>query len=62
MPLPRQSVGAERPDIAPGADDLDDPLGYVERSRTQVPDDMDAALEDLLRGESPGDARGDAPS
>ena len=50
------------PDIAPGADDLDDPLGYVERSRTQVPDDMDAALEDLLRGESPGDARGDAPS
>ncbi len=50
------------PDLAPGADDLDDPLGYVERSRTQVPDDMDAALEDLLRGESPGDARGDAPA
>lgn len=51
------------PDLAPGAADLDDVLGYVERAaRGDVPDDMDAALDALLRGDdgsgsAPGDGR-----
>lgn len=46
------------PDIAPTAADLDDPLGYVEkrqgRGAAQQRDEMDEALEQLLR-ESEGD-------
>lgn len=45
------------PDLAPSAADLDDPLGYVERLRSPVTDDLDAALEDLLRDESGPDDR-----
>ena len=46
------------PDVAPTAADLDDPLGYVERSRAQASgDDVDAALEAMLRG---GGAAGEA--
>ena len=42
------------PDVAPTAADLDDPLGYVERARgARGGDDLDAALDALLReGES----------
>jgi len=43
------------PDVAPGADDLDDPIGYVQRTvgpeRTELSDDLDAALEAILSGE-----------
>ena len=43
------------PDVAPGAEDLDDPLGYVQRTlgpeRTELSDDLDAALEAILSGE-----------
>lgn len=39
------------PDLAPGADDLDDPLGYVARASESTPDALDAELEKLLRGE-----------
>lgn len=40
------------PDVAPGAADLDDPLGYVERQRAGAGgDDWDAGLDELLRGE-----------
>ncbi len=48
------------PDLAPSGADLDDVLGYVERSAAgDTPDDMDAALDALLRGEDgPG---GSAP-
>ena len=46
------------PDVAPTAADLDDPLGYVERVRDAGSgggDDMDAALDAILReGESGG--------
>lgn len=39
------------PDVAPGAADLDDPLGYVERQRADAGgDDWDAGLDELLRG------------
>lgn len=41
------------PDLAPSAADLDDPLGYVERTSSPTTDDMDAALDALLRGEDP---------
>jgi putative hydrolase len=46
------------PDVAPTADDLDDPLGYVERvtSRTGG-DDVDAALEEILRSGDQGEGR-----
>lgn len=37
----------EHPDLAPGADDLDDPLGYVERAQ-EAPGSLDAELEALL--------------
>ncbi len=36
------------PDVAPGPGDLDDPLGYVERSGTRR-DDLDAELDAMLR-------------
>ena len=43
------------PDVAPSAADLDDPLGYVQRTigseRTELSDDLDAALEAILAGE-----------
>jgi putative hydrolase len=39
------------PDLAPGTADLDDPLGYVERSARPAADDIDAELDALLRGE-----------
>ncbi len=42
------------PDLAPSTTDLDDPLGYVERTARPETDAMDAALDALLRGE--GDA------
>ncbi len=38
----------DHPDVAPTAADLDDPLGYVER-RSGDGDDMDAALDEILR-------------
>ena len=41
------------PDLAPSGADLDDVLGYVERRQTASGgDDVDAALEALLRGET----------
>ncbi len=43
------------PDLAPSAADLDDPLGYVERSAAPEGDDLDAELDALLRGEEKGD-------
>jgi putative hydrolase len=47
------------PDVAPTAADLDDPLGYVERAGgTGESEAMDAALDELLRGEA-GDGPGD---
>ena len=39
------------PDLAPSTADLDDPLGYVERAARPQADEMDAALDRLLRGE-----------
>ena len=39
------------PDLAPGTSDLDDPLGYVERTTRPETDEMDAALDRLLSGE-----------
>ena len=39
------------PDLAPGTSDLDDPLGYVERTTRPESDEMDAALDRLLSGE-----------
>ncbi len=41
------------PDLAPDTADLDDPLGYVERASRPEGDEMDAALDRLLRGEDP---------
>jgi len=46
------------PDIAPTAADLDDPLGYVERVGAPSGDDVDAALNQILReGDAGGDGR-----
>lgn len=48
----RDAVWAH-PDVAPGAADLDDPLGYVERQKAgSTGDDWDAGLDALLRGEA----------
>ncbi len=41
------------PDLAPGADDLDDPLGYVERAGRPDGDELDDELDRLLSGEDP---------
>ena len=41
------------PDLAPSATDLDDPLGYVERTSRPQGDAMDAELDRLLSGEDP---------
>ncbi|MFL6080762.1 MAG: zinc-dependent metalloprotease [Ornithinibacter sp.] len=52
---PAARDGAWRhPDLAPSTTDLDDPLGYVERTARPQTDDMDAALDALLRGEGDG--------
>lgn len=55
------------PDVAPGAEDLDDPLGFVERTTgsgtSELGDDLDAALEAILAGEDARkrvDAEGEA--
>lgn len=49
---PAARDGAWRhPDLAPSTADLDDPLGYVERTARPEVDEMDAALDRLLRGE-----------
>ena len=57
-PRSRTSGGAaardaawRHPDLAPSTADLDDPLGYVERTASPQTDEMDAALDRLLRGE-----------
>ncbi len=47
------------PDVAPGPSDLDDPLGYVERSGAHR-DDVDAELDAMLRG-GEDDASGRQP-
>lgn len=45
------------PDVAPTAADLDDPLGYVERvGSSAAGDDVDAALDEILREGGAGDA------
>ena len=46
----------DHPDLVPGADDLDDPIGYAQgwAARTSQSDEMDAALRDLLDGGSEG--------
>ena len=41
------------PDLAPGTADLDDPLGYVDRTSRPATDAMDAELDRLLSGEDP---------
>ncbi|HEY3535500.1 MAG TPA: zinc-dependent metalloprotease, partial [Pedococcus sp.] len=46
------------PDVAPTAADLDDPLGYVERVDSTDDSALDAALDELLRGETRGDEGG----
>ena len=49
---PAARDGAWRhPDLAPSTADLDDPLGYVERTARPQADEMDAALDRLLSGE-----------
>ncbi len=45
------------PDVAPTADDLDDPLGYVERVGAGADSDVDAALDAILREGGDGDGR-----
>lgn len=46
------------PDVAPTAADLDDPLGYVDRVGAPSGDDVDAALNQILReGDTDGDGR-----
>ncbi|MGL5911908.1 MAG: zinc-dependent metalloprotease, partial [Phycicoccus sp.] len=49
-PAARDAAWAH-PDVAPSGTDLDDPLGYVERTSTPPSDPMDAELDRLLRGE-----------
>jgi putative hydrolase len=51
------------PDIAPTGADLDDPLGYVEKRKAAgSSDDLDSALDELLRGDKgPQDGRQDGP-
>ena len=51
------------PDIAPRGEDLDDPLGYVEKRRSAGRgDDLDSALDALLSGENgDGPQPGDGP-
>jgi putative hydrolase len=52
------------PDLVPTSDDLDDPQAFVARllAGDPEPDEMDQALEDLLRGEeSPGEEPREEP-
>ena len=49
--MPLRDGSWEHPDLAPTADDLDDPLGYVERRANPAPRDaMDLELDRLLAG------------
>ena len=48
-----RDAARRHPDLAPATADLDDPLGYVERAARPEGDEMDAALDRLLRGEDP---------
>ena len=51
----------EHPDIAPTGADLDDPLGYVEKRRDAASsDDVDSALDALLRDDGDDDGGGGA--
>ncbi|WP_299440995.1 zinc-dependent metalloprotease [uncultured Phycicoccus sp.] len=50
-PAARDAVW-RHPDLAPSAADLNDPLGYVERSSAPARDDLDAELDALLRGDT----------
>lgn len=50
------------PDLAPRSEDLDDPLGYVDRSLAVTGDEMDAALDELLRGATGGGAAEPGPA
>ncbi|MDQ6714551.1 MAG: zinc-dependent metalloprotease [Actinomycetota bacterium] len=55
----------EHPDLAPTGTDLDDPLGYVEKRRDAASsDDVDSALDELLRsdGPPPGPQDDDTPA
>ncbi|MEI2826866.1 MAG: zinc-dependent metalloprotease [Dermatophilaceae bacterium] len=53
--MPLRDGSWEHPDLAPTADDLDDPLGYVERRANPAPRDaMDLELDRLLAGSDPG--------
>lgn len=52
----------QHPDLAPTADDLDDVLGYVERLSSPVTDDMDAALDALLRDAAAGEGDDTEPT
>jgi putative hydrolase len=49
------------PDVAPTAADLDDPLGYVDRAGSGGDADLDAALDELLRGDAPPSDGGESP-
>ena len=52
--------GWGHPDVAPTAADLDDPLGYVDRVGGGGDAALDAALDELLRGDGPPEP-GSAP-
>jgi len=57
--MPLRDGSWDHPDLAPTADDLDDPLGYVERRANPTPRDaMDDELERLLAEAGPGPASG----
>jgi hypothetical protein len=45
--------------VAPTAADLDDPLGFVERVGSAGGSDMDAALDEILRGGERGQRGGE---
>ncbi|MGL5929957.1 MAG: zinc-dependent metalloprotease [Dermatophilaceae bacterium] len=49
-PVARDAAWAH-PDVAPSGADLDDPLGYVERTSSPPGDAVDAELDRMLRGE-----------
>ncbi|MBK8867816.1 MAG: zinc-dependent metalloprotease [Dermatophilaceae bacterium] len=54
--MPLRDASWDHPDLAPTADDLDDPLGYVDRrAAPPQPDAMDLELDRLL-SEADGDA------
>jgi putative hydrolase len=50
---PGRDAAWGHPDVAPSADDLDDPLGYVEKATAgRAGDDVDLALDEILREDS----------